>query len=151
MAKLFDISIFGDKALTRALDDLSDKIQKQYMRKSLRAGTKLVADVVRRNTPVLTGRLRKGIKVRAGKRSRGLIGYFVLLPTRAQLGIDPKAKWYYPAVLEWGGITKTGRIIPALGFMRRSLESSREPATAKVAETLWSLIRSGLPTRRAAA
>lgn len=151
MERLFDVSVFGDKALTRSLDDLSNKIQKQYMRKSLRAGTKLVADIVRRNTPVLTGRLRRGIKVRAGKRSRSRIGYFVLLPTRAQLGIDPKSKWYYPAVLEWGGITKTGRVIPALGFMRRSLDASREPATNKVAQTLWTLIRTGLPTRRAAA
>lgn len=144
MAELLDLKIFGDKALQRKMDGLAAKIQKQYMRKALRAGAKVIQAAYKAHAPVFTGKLKSGIKVRVVKRSRGRIGVMVMTPTRAQLGIPPDSKWYYPAVLEFGGVTKSGRVIPALAFGRRALQSTRSSAIQTIRTTLWQLIASGV-------
>lgn len=148
MAQLFDLKLFGDKKLQRAIDDLDRKIQRKYMRVALRAGAKLIASQFRANTPVFTGRLRRGIKIRAVKPRRGRFGVMIMTPTREKLGLPANTKWYYPAVLEWGGVTKSGRVIPALAFGRRALETTRTAAINLVGATLWRQIASG--TKKAA-
>ncbi|MFQ5626654.1 MAG: HK97-gp10 family putative phage morphogenesis protein, partial [Methyloligellaceae bacterium] len=126
-----DISILGDKELQRMLNDKLPKDAKKAMRKGLRAGARPVLKQAKDTAPKRTGALRRGIKLRALKRSRKSIGVTVSLPTRESLGIPAGAKYYYPAALEFG--TKH---IPAKRFLRAALYDNEKRFFGIVRSTL---------------
>lgn len=96
-----DFSALGDKELVRRFEMLRGNMQKKYGRKALRAGAKVVQKTAKQRVPVRTGRLKKGLKVRALKRSRKHFGVGVVTPPRASLGLWSDGG-YYPAHLAWG-------------------------------------------------
>ena len=67
------ITIDGAKELEKKLRDLGAQAEKKVYRQALRAGAKVVQVAAKAKAPKDTGLLRKSIKVRAGKRSRGQI------------------------------------------------------------------------------
>jgi len=108
---VIDITMIGDKELERKLARLATPAsQKRAIRPSLRASAKrLKAEVVANLSGLVvspkTGRLLTAMqaqKVGALPRSRALIGVGLPMPTRQELGIDPKDKYYYPAAVEYG-------------------------------------------------
>jgi hypothetical protein len=50
------------------------------------------------------------------------------------------SKWYYPAAVEFGGITENGRVIKPQPFMRPALEKKRPEALRIITDLLWRLI-----------
>lgn len=136
MAAVIDISIFGDKQLSAKLSAMVPKVQKKITRQALRQGAKRVRDEARRLAPVDSGALKKSLKVRAAKNlRRGSFGLSVLTGTRAELGISPEAKFYYPAVLEYGG-----RGHEAQPYLRPAMDATR----AEVLGLIKSSIREAL-------
>ena len=120
-----DISLLGGKELQRTFRELPLKLQKSIVRKANTKAMKPILASVRSRTPVLTGNLRRGIKSRAMKvRRRGsVIGRILLLPTRADLGISPSDKYYYPAAVEYGHDAVTG-----VNFLRGGFDAAEGEA-----------------------
>lgn len=137
MAAAIDISIFGDKALSAKLAAMPLKVQKKITRQALRQGGKRVRDEARRLAPVDTGALKKSIKVRAAKNlRRGSFGISVQTGTRAELGISPEAKFYYPAVLEFGG-----RGHEAQPFLRPAMDATRAEVLSLIKNSIREALR----------
>jgi len=119
----FDISLLGDKELSKQLAALTGKLERNILTKALRSAAFKVRDkgranigfsqvriptgTSRRNARRLTrafqrnrSRLRNNLYVRPLKRSRNRVGSAVYTGTRAQLGIT--GKYYYPFHVEAG-------------------------------------------------
>lgn len=114
-ADFLDISMLGDKKLQRKLKRIDISLQRRGLRMAMRKGMTLVKNRARQLAPYKTGALKKSIKVKQRSR-RGISSTRVVTGTRAELNIDPGEKYYYPAVLEYGG-----RQVPAKSFMRAAL------------------------------
>lgn len=67
MAKL---KVEGAEQLQKKLDSLAKKDANAALRKGLRAGGKITAKVLKGNMPNKSGKAKRKVKVRAGKRSR---------------------------------------------------------------------------------
>lgn len=132
MPAAVDISLLGDKKLIRKLKRMEPAVQKRIMRKALRAGARPVRDESRRRAPILTGRLKKSIKIRALKRSRNKLGVLVQTGTRAELGIDPDDRYYYPAHVELGHGS-----VPAIPYLRGALDSKAQEALRIIQREAW--------------
>lgn len=137
-----DISLFGDKALKKALARLEPKLQKKVFRQTQRkSATRLRARITENlSGPVVdvhTGRYRDAMRkapIRAftNKRKRQK-GVGVHMPERHLLGISPDDQWYYPFVVEYGTEKdRQGRgPVPAFAPIRRAVNDNarRELAT----------------------
>lgn len=119
------IIITGVKAIDRKLKSLEPRVQKKVVRKSMRAGLKLLAAEVKTQIPVLSGLARSAVKVRAvKKRKRGSIELEVTIDSKTPGLIKPGSKpAFYPALIEYGD-----RDTPPDPFMRRSYEAKSEGA-----------------------
>lgn len=162
MASKFGLDISGEKELDAALSELSSSMQTRYMNKALEAGAQRIRAKWRALVPVDTGALRDGIEIIKAKRSRRHIAYMIAFPTREHLAkhhaaaatnslnsnrrLSSKAsdiesgKWYYPAVVEWGGIKKDGTRIPAQAPGRRAFAASEHRAFRVTVDVLWKQI-----------
>lgn len=121
MAAFIDISLLGDKELQTKFRLLPIKVQRKLLRQGMRKAGKLVRDEARRLVPVDTGALKKSLKVRAAIRKRGSFGARIMTGERAELGIDPGASGYYPAVVEFGSKTQ-----PAQPYLRAAADAKRD-------------------------
>lgn len=106
MAKGFDISILGDRALQRKLNQLERKEARKIVSRALRNSAKRVRPEVANRAPVDTGTLRDAMsraKIRVQKSNvRGGVRLGIVMPSREDLGIAPDDKGYYPFSLEYG-------------------------------------------------
>jgi HK97 gp10 family phage protein len=109
------IVVTGIKEIDRKLKTLEVKVQRKVLRQSMRKGMKLVLQDAVSRVPVLSGLLKRNIKLRAMKRKKNRVGLLV------QIKPDPgfykhygqgQIAWY-PASVEWGH----GRV-PPHPFMR---------------------------------
>lgn len=129
MADTFDISMLGDKELVRALDKLQRKdaarILRQELRKSAgRTKTRLLRNLSGYPVAVDTGTTRDAFKkarVKSARARRGDIRLGIEMPARADLGISPTDKFYYPTAIEYG---YDG--VPARPFMRPAVDEHKE-------------------------
>lgn len=126
---MIDISMLGDKKLQRQLSKLPARVEKRIVRKALRAAARPVLRAAKQKCPVDTGALKKGLKIRARKRSRKSFGVDVSTPTREKLGIASDSKWYYPALVEYGYVRK-GITYAARSFLRSAKDATRSAALA---------------------
>jgi len=136
MAGGVDISLIGDKELQRKFKTLVGKVQKKIARKAIRAGAKIVLADAKNRAPVLSGKLKKSLKVKAIKRSRSTIGVLVQTGTREKLNIPEGSKYYYPAAVEYGhgGVA-------AKPFLRPALDTNADRALSTIQRELWNGIR----------
>lgn len=74
----FKVKIEGDKALIRKLNRLADKEAKKVIRIAYRAAAKPIFNEVKRKCPVVSGKLKKTLKLRALPRSRVRIGMEII-------------------------------------------------------------------------
>jgi len=121
MANFIDIAVIGDKELQRKLKALDIKMQKKIIHKALRAAAKPILAQSKATAPVLSGRLKKSLKLRARRARRGVFGVQVMTGTRQELGIPAGYPYYYPAAVEYGHARA-----PAHPFLRPALEANRQ-------------------------
>ena len=132
MAKFVSIEVLGDKALQRKLKALPIALERKIVRKALRAAAKPVLATAKAMVPVESGKLQKGLKLRAlTKQKRGQFGVQVRTPTRDELGLPYAERYYYPAHLELGHGNVAGR-----PFLRNALDSNRTTSTAIAAREI---------------
>lgn len=109
----------GDKALARALSQLERNPQRTVARRAVKSSAKRMK---RKIAAQLTRHVRTGTylaawlqeKVVSMRQRKGVMGYAVFPPPRSALGIAQDDKFYYPWVLEYGGVIKKKRKRPDL-------------------------------------
>lgn len=142
MAKMISIEVLGDKALQRKLRALPIAMEKKIVRKALREAGRPILASAKALVPVRTGALKKSLRLRALKRSRGSFGVQVRTGTREELGIPADAPYYYPMAVEVG----TGHA-PAHPYMRPALKSNEGKsiriAAAEIRRGIEEVARSG--------
>lgn len=135
----FDISLLGDKELSRKLDLLPKKVQRTLLGRALKIGGKLLKPKVIAAVPVDTGLLKQmmekqNFKVYKAKR-RGDIRMGMPMPTRDQMGIAPGGKWYYPAHVEYGHGN-----VPAKSYIRKPIDENAQMFHTEVGRALGAQI-----------
>lgn len=99
------IEVLGSKELSEAFGKLDRKAQEKLIFPGLERGAQVVLMYARQKAPVRTGKLRNTMFTKKGRKSRKKgIAWLVSTGTREQLGIDADDKYYYPAVVEYGGV-----------------------------------------------
>ena len=91
--------VTGIKEIDRKLKTLEVKVQRKVLRQSMRKGMKLVLQDAISRVPVLTGLLKRNVKLRAMKRKKNRVGLLVWIKP------DPgfvKGQYWYPAAVEYG-------------------------------------------------
>lgn len=120
-----DISVLGAKALERALSKLPDKVQRSVVASANRkVAKKIHAETVRR-VPVDTGKLKAALAAQNKPRKvtrPTIVMYFLDLPVRSLLDIDPSSPWYYPAHVEYGYTATGGRQVPPRSYLRAAVD-----------------------------
>ena len=124
--KGFDISVLGDRRLSKDFERLGEDMGRVIADRALEDGGKVIFAAVRGLVRVRTGRLRKGLKLKL-IRTRRVTGWRIETPTRRALRIPASAKHYYPAALEYGHGN-----VPAHSFMRAGFDNAEERAFAVV-------------------
>ena len=135
------IKIEGAKELEKKLRELGAKAEKKVYRQALRAGAKVVQAAAKAKIPVDTGTLRQNIKVRGGKRSRGVISVNCVVGDGWYQG-----ETFYGAFLEFGHfLGKRGLAdrtwVPPVPFMRPAWDEQKDNALRIVTDKIWSGIR----------
>lgn len=126
MAGTIDISLLGDKALTRKLNKLPNRVQKKVVRQSMRKAAKPLLTLIKqaigeiRVTGIHTDPLKRGMKIKSVKRSRTRVGVEIVTPRRQELDIADSDKSYWPANIELG-TSKS----PPRKFIRDTVDSNR--------------------------
>lgn len=121
------ISLQGGAELMDALEALGPAMEKKVLRSAMREAAKPMLAEAKRRAPVLTGQLRKSLKIKAMKRrSNGQVG--VLIATEKGFF---KGETFYGAFQEFG--TKK---LPARPFIRPAFESNKARAVRIVTEAI---------------
>ena len=137
------VTVTGMDAYIRKMQELPTKLRNKIARDASIAAAQIIRQSVLAMTPVRTGKLKAGIKIRAARVRRG-VGRLVLLPDRNTLGIDAKDPYFWPAAVEYGhaspgfgvfnAITKKRRRrtglkhIPARLFLRAGFDAVEQQA-----------------------
>lgn len=136
------ITVTGQHAISRAFRKLGPRIGKKPIRKGARAGAKIFAAEVKKNTPVgKTRTLVKQVKVRSIKAKRGdiLVGAQTGNPKQSNLN---SGKGFYGGFIEYGrgpggwhdaNLPEQPFIRPA--FERKKQKANRVAVDVIVAET----------------
>lgn len=139
-----NLTLIGDKKLQIAMDVIEPKLGKKVVKKAVRGGAKIIQRQAKANAPRLNlsktrvgpgtqmpnpGTLRKGIKVRTGRKKKFHYRINVVMDSRARMGIPADSKFYAPQIIE-----------NQTRFMRRAFEQKGAEAEAFIVKE----IRSGL-------
>lgn len=134
----FDISLLGDTALSETLAGLSEQMERTVLAKAMRDGGKFLLTLTQAAAPVSTdphdphrGRLKATLTLRTLRRRKGRVGVAIQTGTRAELGLSPKDKRYYPAFRELGT-----RKLPPDPYLRGPLHSAREAVLAVLRQSI---------------
>ena len=146
---VIDISMLGNKELSRQFDQLEPKVQKRLFRKGVRDAMRPVLKTAKELVPADTGDLRRSLKLRAGKRKRNVIRMTVMTGTREKLKLPDKGGGYYPMSVEAGYFDKRlRRHVAARPYMRPALHKNKQLMLAILGKHVRAAIASS--TRRAA-
>ncbi len=134
---LFDMRLLGAKKLEKKLTKLGKRIGKKVIKEAAKKALAPVQKLAKSRAPIDTGRLQKSIKIAVYSAKRGdIFGAQVRTGTRKQLRIPPKAKYYYPAAIEYGTGSRAPRsfLRSAMGDMRRQVIGGFSGILKKVIE-----------------
>lgn len=132
----FDISLLGVPELSRALAALPEKLERRVLTKALRQAGKFYQALAAARAPRDRGKLATSFKVRALKRRKGRVGVMIQTGTRAQLGIDPKQRGFYPAHVEFGHRDRAGVHHGANPYMRSAIRTGQNAIFAILRQEL---------------
>jgi hypothetical protein len=141
----FDIRVLGDKALSKALRQLPDKVERRVLRTAMRSAFKTTLERARSLVPVQSGALKRSLKLRARRGGRRRIAFAVFSGGRGELGLPERTKagrtrGYYPAAIEFGW-SAGDRPVPERPWLRSALRESEAQVLEKLRRELWSGIQ----------
>lgn len=128
MASGFNIDLIGDKELAEQFRTMPDKIQASLLRTSFRDALKPVLAQAKATARKKSGALARTLKIKAMRRKKGRVGFYIRTGTRAELGaaLAKRAAPLAQKILGGGRYTgKTRRRLQAIGRTMRGLESKK--------------------------
>lgn len=138
MARRTMADIHGLAELERAIRRIG-KVPQKAVTKAARAGARVALRDARANAPEDTGDLKKGIVMRAERRTKiGKKMFDVKLdPAKNDIFVKESKEGkrsYYPASQEYGYLTVNGRYIPGFRYLRKSIDNNRREIERAVVE-----------------
>lgn len=141
--------IEGMKELEKSIKKLG-KVPQKCVTPAARKGMNIALKSARKNAPVDTGELRKGMKL-AGEKARvkGKKVYQVVFD-RAKNDVfqkknkEGKVTGYYPFSQEFGFFAKNGRYIPGYHFISQGLNDNTGAITKKIVDEMGKQIDKAL-------
>jgi hypothetical protein len=123
-----DVNIEGMRELKKLLSDVG-KLPQRCVTKAARRGSSQLLKAVRAAAPVDTGQLRSGIILKPEKsKRRGKKVYQIVFSSHLNdvfVKISKEGKRsYYPASMEYGYISESGRYVPGYRFMRNTSDEN---------------------------
>lgn len=118
------------------------KVPQKCVTKAARKGGNALIRAVRRNAPVDTGALKKGLKLKGEKhRKKGKKAYQVTFSADdndvfQKKNADGEITGYYPVSQEYGFFAKNGRYIPGYRYMRNAAEDNEAEINGVMLDTL---------------
>jgi hypothetical protein len=151
-------SVQGAKELDRLFDRL-EKAPRRIAYKAARKGAVIPLRAAKRNAPVDTGNLKRGIVMKR-ERARNdakavyqitidpkMNDVFVKMSTNSKDSKGQAKRSYYPASQEYGYMTKNGRYIPGYRYMRRAADDSKSAVEKEIMGETMKLIDKELRQR----
>jgi HK97 gp10 family phage protein len=160
------IEVRGVNELDRALRELERKVASQFAKDALKTGAKIIQAEQVREAPDRTGKLQRGIKIRAGRRRKGEVSVLITTPSAKS-----KSGAFYTDWVEGGHFTgkrlakgaegkgagakrryhelslAAGRkFIPGQHFMQRGFAAKAQQATDLAVAFLWAKIQAEAKT-----
>ena len=124
------ITLTGGKELAKFLEELPDRVSKQYMKTALKAGAEVVLAAAEINCPSSSGAGRDGLHINVSTAGGAVT---------AKVSNDPK-QFYLK--FQDGGWKDHGKWVNGQFFMEKALEQTAEQATQIIADVLKSKIES---------
>jgi len=140
MAKRVKFEIEGMKELERTIRKLG-KLPQKCVTPAAKKGARIALKAAKAKAPFLTGALEEGIILKGEKlRKRGKKVYQVTMnPAMNDVFVkttkDGK-RYYYPASMEYGFMTRDGGYVPGFHYLRDSLVDNKERIERTVIEEL---------------
>lgn len=145
-----NVEVKGERETRNALGSLDNKVQRKYVRKALRAAARPVLSEARATAPVLSGKLRRAIRIRSGRNRKGSISMLVSLGR----------KWFTGPTFYGGFVVfghklgkrpggKAGKAndsrpaVPPNDWLQKSMESKSSAAVSAATESLKEQIAEG--------
>lgn len=135
-----EVKIEGLEELIKTIKQLK-KIPQRSVTKAAKSGSNLILKEVRNLAPVRTGALKKGIILIGEKfRKKAKKVYQVVMDANMNdtfVKISKEGKrYYYPASMEYGFITKGGSKTTGKRFLRNGADAANNVATTKMVQVL---------------
>ncbi len=140
MAKRVKFEIEGMKELERTIRELG-KLPQKCVTKAAKKGAQIALKAAKQKAPFLTGALEEGIILKGEKtRRKGKKVYQVTMnPAMNDVFVkttkDGK-RYYYPASMEYGFMTRDGGYVPGYHYLRDSLVDNKERIEKTVVDVL---------------
>lgn len=135
----FGITVRGQEQVNQALSTLMPRLN-EVIDAALADVTTQILQAAQANAPQgKTGLLASTLHQQRMKRQRGRLGYVVRTGTRAQLGLKPGERGYYPAHVQLGFLHTAefgSRHIAAQPFLRRALRENQAAVVSRLAQAL---------------
>jgi HK97 gp10 family phage protein len=125
----------------KALEELGPKAEKRVIRQGLRIGAKVVLEAARGEAPERSGVLKRNIKIRSGRGSKGKIVLTVGVADK-----DFKGPTFYAGFVLFGSFVGSRQLgdkrhfRPANNFLQRAFDETKEQAVAATTEAWKDLI-----------
>ncbi len=133
------LEVRGLREVQKALYAYSQTMGDKITLSSLRQGANLVKKQAMSNAPVLTGRLRKGMRVTRSKRHsrEDVIGVYITFRTAKQKdrGRGKPKDAFYGRWVEHGFTSQDGKNIPGQRFLDRAYERQKGNAVRLIIKT----------------
>jgi HK97 gp10 family phage protein len=142
------IKIQGANEIKQRLRELEAKVAKKHTKAALRVGAKVILNQARANAPVVSGQVRRAIKIKVGRSRGGIVSMLVQLAAKAFNGKIPygmfvefghfmgkrlKGKFKGPDRKEQYAAASTAagrKFVPGLHFISRAYDSRKAEALA---------------------
>jgi len=142
------IDLLGDKEAQELLRRLPMYLQKSVVDVSMKAAIRPQLAAAKREVMALErgggrmAKVAKKLRIVAIRKKRGLRGYRVSGPKRVDLGIPPRHKYYYPAVVTYGTATT-----PPNDFMFRAHQATKDESFKIAKDLILKGVRLGWQSR----
>lgn len=133
----------GMRELQRQFNRMGSFPQKN-LTVAVRKGSKIVLNEARKNAPIDTGNLKRGVKMYAEKSRKGK-KVFDIRMDRKMNDIFVKEsengkRSYYPASQEYGFMAKDGSYIPGFNYMHKAMQAKHKESEDTIVKELWNEI-----------
>jgi HK97 gp10 family phage protein len=139
-----NVEIIGVDEVLSLLKEVDTKSSK-HVTASAKAGSDIAYKDAKQNAPTGdTGDLKRGIIRKSEKRRRGRKVYRITFsdnPNFIKYSADGKKRYFYPTAVEYGWVSKNGKIVPGYAFLRNAIDHNREKIRKATLKAMYNKLK----------